>query len=145
MLTRELVRGYRFFRSQGCRAEGALHLARAEELLERAVDAGVASVEWLDDPEPYDCGDACTEDEARARFDSNEWTGPYGCVLRIDGETAGSLWGIVVGQWGTADPYCRLIAAELAWEVEDDLRQAVGDRLDVTLLSSVRQASAVGV
>jgi hypothetical protein len=132
---------FRFFHDHagyvvGESAIGAIALARAEELLERAIDLGVARVEWVDDDEPYDYNprgrgfeDADAEDAAR-RFDSNEWTGPFGCVVDIAGETGASLWGIVVGPRGTNDPYCRVVAAELASEIEDDLRQAIGDALD---------------
>lgn len=48
-------------------------------------------------------------------------------------EHLASLWGIVVGPRGTDDPYCRVVQAELALEIEDELRQAVGDALDARL------------
>ncbi len=67
----------------GERAIGAASLARAESLLNRAIDCGVATVQWLDDDEPYDQGDSCSDDEARAKFESNEWTGPFGCVVWV--------------------------------------------------------------
>lgn len=126
---------YRFFREYaggivGESALGALRLARVEELLSRALDLGVANVTWHNDDEPYEHG-AFTADEAQAKFDSNEWTGPYGCVVSIteNGDFA-SLWGIVVGPRSMDDPYCRVVVAELASELADDLRQAVGDALD---------------
>ena len=112
------------------RAACALELARAEELLETAIDENVAEVVWEWDDTPYDPGDVCTLAEAREKFESNEWTGPFGCVLKIDGETVESLWGIVVGPNETNDPYCRVIAAELASQCEDMLRQALGDARD---------------
>lgn len=118
-------------------ARVALDLARAEELLERACNLSVACVQWLDDETPYDPGDFVTEDEAREKFASNEWTGPYGCRVLVyqQGDTTpsdeASLWGIVVGPRGTADPYCRVVAAELASELEDELRQTIGDALDI--------------
>lgn len=73
----------------GRRAEGALESARAELVLSDAVDLGVATVEWLDDEEPYDPGDVCTVEEARAKFESNEWTGQiavstYSHVMPLD-------------------------------------------------------------
>jgi hypothetical protein len=120
-------------------ARVALDLARAERLLDEAVDLGVASTDWLPDDEPYEYNprgrgfeDADAED-ARKRFESNEWTGPFGCTITIggeEGEVAASLWGIVVGSQETDDPYCRVVRAELASEIEDDLRQAIGDYLD---------------
>lgn len=139
-------KAYAFFRGQGMPASSALNLTRAESLLERAQDLGVASVEWVDDDESYDPGDFVTEEEAREKFDSNEWTGPFGCVVRVfdsveygrdrAGDNLQSLWGIVVGPRGTADPYCRVIVAELACELEDDLRQVIGDALDALNFAS---------
>ncbi len=136
---------FRFFSAHGGgrvghTAESALSLARAEELLETAVDLGVASVDWVDDDMPYDPGDADTPEDAARYFESGAWTGPYGCIVRVfdsveySGERTGdalqSLYGIVVGPRGTEDPYCRLVAAELASELEDELRQAIGDARD---------------
>lgn len=132
----------------GERAKGAIRLARAEQLLERAVDLGVASVEWRDDDcEPYDPGDSATAEEAARYFGENTWTGPFGCVVQCgelyeyavssgresQREHLASLWSIVVGPRGTDDPYCRVVVAELACELEDELRQAVGDALDARL------------
>lgn len=146
----QLVKRYRFFREHaggwvGHSAETALDLARAEALLEDATDLGVAAVQWVDDDTPYDT-DLYTDEEIRAKFESNEWTGPYGCIVSVYAESDDasdtlahldrvaaderSLWGIVVGQWGTNDPYCRVVAAELASELEDALRQAIGDARD---------------
>lgn len=116
----------------GERAKGAIALARAEQLLERAIGLGVASCEWVDDCEPYDPGDVDSPEDVARWFESGAWTGPFGCVLNV-GDAGASLWGIVVGSRGTDDPYCRVVAAELACEVEDDLRQAIGDALDARL------------
>lgn len=133
----------------GERARGAIQLARAEQLLERAVELEVASVEWVDDQEPYDPGDSATAEEAERYFGENTWTGPFGCIVRVLEEAGesedgleyldrvsaaeASLWSIVVGPRGTDDPYCRVVTAELALELEDELRQAVGDALDARL------------
>jgi len=57
------------------RAACALKLARAEEGLECALAYEEASVEWVDDVEPYDPGDSFTEEEAARRFESGAWTG----------------------------------------------------------------------
>ncbi len=129
----QLLASYRFMRANagyvvGENAKGALDLARAEQLLERAVDLEVASLTWEWDDDPYDAGDL-SDEEAQAKFDSNEWTGPFGCIVQTDDAVA-SLWSIVVGQRGTNDPYCRVVAAELALELADDLRQSIGDYLD---------------
>jgi len=146
----ELLRSYRFHREHGGGIVGqsalwALRSARAELLLAEAVDADVARVQWLYDEEPYEHG-FYSDDEVAAKFDSNEWTGPFGCVIWIGNDLSGfdpdrdrdpaewtqntSLWGIVVGQWGTNDPYCRVVESELALDLEDDLRQAIGDARD---------------
>lgn len=149
MTTAERVEAYRFMREHagyvvGMRAQGALDLARAEQLLQRACEAGVASVEWVDDFEALDFDD----DDATARgVESGELVGPCGCVLRVDGTVAASLWGIVLQAptWAGDDPYARVVAAELACECEADLRQATGDALDVALLGEARLVAAVGV
>lgn len=112
------------------RAACALELARNERTLEEAVALDVAEVRWVDDFEPYDAGDVDTPEQVARYFESGRWTGPYGCTLSVAGEEVASLWGIVVGPKGTDDPYCRVVQAELASEVLDDLRQAIGDELD---------------
>lgn len=135
------------------RAVCALELARAEQLLTDAIAGDAASIEWIYDEEPYDQGDSCTDDEARAKFESNEWVGPFGCIVKVYAEPAehvdtlayldrvadaeASLFGIVVGPRGTDDSYCRVVAAELASELLDELRQAIGDALDAATCSLV--------
>jgi len=111
----------------------SLSLARAERLLDEAEELGIAETKWEVEEETYDPGDVCSEDEARAKFESNEWTGPFYCSITIggeDGEVAASLGMIVLGSQETDDPYARVVRAELASEVEDELRQAVSDYLD---------------
>jgi hypothetical protein len=105
----------------------ALEAARAELRLAELVDDERANVEWVDDDQPYDPGDVCTDDGARAKFESNEWTGPFGCVVTIDGEQE-SLWGIVVGPRGTDDPYCRVVEAELASEALRRIDEEAAER-----------------
>jgi hypothetical protein len=133
-MTGELIARYRFMREHagwrvGHKSEDALALARAEATLEQAVDAGAARIVWEDDDLPYEHG-FMSDEEIAAKFESNEWTGPFVCLLYVDDEVVESLGGIVVGQWGTNDPYCRVVAAELASEAEDEIRQALGDALD---------------
>ena len=130
----DLLRRYRFHREHnggwvGHDAEVALRAARVEILLDEAIDLGLAEVAWEWDDEPYDCGDDDPEWVAR-QFESNAWTGPFGCVLTLNGEVLTSVWGVVVGPRGTDDPYCRVTVSDLALEIEDDLRQAIGDHLD---------------
>lgn len=121
------------------RAVCAISLARAEALLAEAVELGAASVRWDWDPEPYEHG-FFSDEEISAKFESNEWTGPFGCIVEAGSESV-SLWGIVVGPRGTNDPYCRVVAAEFASELEDDLRQAIGDARD-SLTSTESEVSA---
>jgi hypothetical protein len=110
-------------------ARVALDLARAETLLDRAQSDGVASIEWEQDDLPYEHG-VFSDDEIRGLFSSGEWTGPFVCTLRIGDEIVASLGGIVVGPRETDDPYCRVVAAELASEMENELREAHSDWLD---------------
>ena len=125
---------YRFFFENdgyisGRKAEGALRSARTERLLEQAVDLGVATVEWVDDDD-YDHGFYdMTDEQVREKFDSNEWTGPYGCIVTV-GDESESLWGIVLGPNGTNDPYARCVATELAGSLRNDLWQAISDAKD---------------
>jgi len=110
-------------------ARVALDLARAEEVLSRATEQGIARVEWRDDDYPYDC-DGYTQDEIVEKFRSNEWSGPFACLVYVADEVAASLCGIVVGPKHTNDPYCRVVEAELASEIESELREALSDAAD---------------
>jgi len=151
MITTELRSAFRFFSEHagyivGKHAKGALDLARAEQLLRRAEDLGIAAVEWVDDDLPWDEGTEISAEEASEKFASNEWTGPYVCLVGILAErddrpdtlsytprvydTNGAIGGIVLNSRGTNDPYARVVVAELASELADDLRQAIGDALD---------------
>jgi hypothetical protein len=113
------------------RAACALELARAEELLEDAIGLELARVRIEHDPEPYEVDDdVMSEAEVRSKFASNEWTGPFGVILELEEEHTASLWGIVVGPKESGDPYMRVVAAELADEHADELRQAIGDARD---------------
>lgn len=131
---------YDFFRANGGGivghdAERALDLARAEELLDEAEDVDAARFTWHDDPDPYDPGTETTREEAARLFESNTWTGPYGADLTIGDDpatrphgrpwSAASLWGIVLGPKGIGDPYARVVRAELADELADELRAAL--------------------
>lgn len=102
------------------RAVCAIRAARAWLRLQDAIEAGIASVEWEDD-EDYRLGDihGMTEAEERAKFESGEWTGPFGCIVTYRGESS-SCWGITLDQSGTRDPYARTMEADLASEVMPD-------------------------
>lgn len=132
-------------RPSGISARVALDLARAEALIEEAQELGVASVEWRDDDEPYEHG-CMTDDEVREQFANNRWTGPYGCVVTIGDDHAASLWGIVLDSRGVSvgigpfladDPYARVVRAELASELVEDLMQAIGDAKDAQLATAL--------
>lgn len=124
---------YRFFLDEhagyvvGRAAEGALDLARAEAWAEEMEDAGRLSIRWEYDDEPYD-QDIYTQEEAARKFDTGAWTGPYGCVLRLEGDVAASLWGIVFGPEELNDPYARVVAAELAAEARSDFAREEAER-----------------
>lgn len=132
-MNEDLRKRFRFFHENaggivGQSAIGAIELARAELRLEEMQDNGEdVAAWWEDDPEPYDVGTVVTEDEARALFESNAWTGPYGCIVRV-GETYASLWGIVLGPRGTDDPYARVVMAELASEALDGADREAAER-----------------
>lgn len=125
-------------RPSGIAARNALDLARAEALLDEASELGIATTSWPFDDEPYEHG-CMTDDEVREQFENNRWTGPFGCVLSIgDDSHAASLWGIVLDSRGASegipgsydDPYARVVRAELASELIEDLMQAIGDAKD---------------
>ncbi len=109
----------------GRHAELALMSARDERRFE---DLG-GTIRWEYDDEPYDGGDCFTDEEIRTKFESNEWSGPYGCIATL-GEYEASCWGIVLGQADLNDPYARVMAAEEASQVlyEYDLEQAEAER-----------------
>lgn len=131
---------YLFFRQHGGGIVGesarvALDLARAEQLLDEAEELDAARFQWVDDPEPYDPGDANTPEQVARYFDENRWTGPYGAVLEVGDDPAvrphgrpyssSSLWGVVLNQAGTRDPYARVVRAELAADLVDELAAAL--------------------
>ena len=118
-------------------AKNALDLARAEELIDRAQCEDVVSVEWFDDDLPWDEGTEISAEEAAAKFASNEWTGPYVVVVKIGDDVVASLSGIVVGPRNINDPYCRVVVAELACEIREDLREALSDALDTRITCPV--------
>lgn len=111
---------YRFFKQNagyvvGRRAEGALALARAEALAGAQPER--IRFRWEADPNadrgPGDWG--WPEPEVR-RFWRTEHE-VWGCVLEVDGEPRGSLWGI----WDPDAGYRREIEAELLLEaIEED-------------------------
>lgn len=143
-LSPDMQERYSFFRSQGVGARRALGLARAEVLLDRAVTLDVASVAWLDDPEPYETD---YPEDVRG-LESGALVGPCGCIVTVGPEFV-TLWGVVVRAPSLQgdDPYLRVVAAELACELEDSLRQAIGDDLDAApdeLLPVLAAVYAVG-
>jgi hypothetical protein len=128
---------YRWFKQHagyrvGHCAEDAIALMRAETLLDDAEHWDLAHVEWQYDAEPYEHG-VFTDAEVAAKFESNEWTGPYAALLYVGGDVVGALGGITLGPQDLNDPYARVVAAELALEAEDEIRQALGDLLDARI------------
>ncbi len=136
MIGSERREAFRFFVEQAGyatppgRAVCALELARAEALLREAVELGAASVEWVEDLEPLDSDDTVTI----AMLDDGSLVGPAGCIVQV-GDAERSLWGIVLIAPSASgdDPYMRVVEAELASELLDELRQAVGDARDASL------------
>lgn len=113
------------------RAACALELAKAEELLEEAEGLELARYELVDDPLPWDPGDTGTTD---ADFAAGTITGPYWARLEVGSyndagewecDDATSLGGITCGPAGESDPYTRVVRAELALELRQELGKAV--------------------
>jgi hypothetical protein len=128
----DLRRRFRFFHEWGGswvghRAVSAIADARAELWLDELEAAGSAATTVEYDDEPYDPGDVCTEDEAREKFDSGEWSGPFGVTVEC-GDFSASLWGIVVGPRGESDPYIRVVRAELAGDVRAQIETEQRER-----------------
>lgn len=98
---------YDFFKANtrrpGFNAKWALTLARAEALYERAHKAGVASIDWNDDPD----------------------LPGYWVSLNVNDEVEASLGGIILDG---GDPWKRVVEAELALDAEDAIRQALIER-----------------
>lgn len=129
------------------RAACALELAKAEELLEEAGSLELARLEILDDPEPWDAGDTGI---TPADFDAGRITGPYWVRVEVGSHNDAGEWepddvascgGITCGPAGDRDPYLRVMAAELALELADELRRAIGDRAD--MVQQLEQLAAV--
>lgn len=150
MIEQDLRKRYAFMREWaggivGENARCALELARAEQLLDRAIDAGVAAVLWEDEVDwSYgDLGDVYTEDEMRAKFQSNEWTGPAWCAIKVGHEVEASLGMIVLGPRGTDDPYARVVAAELASGIADQLRRTLDAIEGPAAIRALRRIHAI--
>lgn len=137
MISEQRRKAFRFFLEHAGyatppgRAACALDLARAEMKFELAQEEENASVDWFFDDIPYDHGIYSTKEIAQ-KFESNEWSGPFGCIVKyFDAEA--SLWGIVFGQRETSDPYARVVAAELAEEAisEHEKEMAEKERAEI--------------
>jgi|SRR5215469_5124468 len=130
----ETLRQYRYHRANGGTAEGSLACARTRILLDRAIDENVAEIRWDYEEERYEDVFGFEDDAERKWFydgiENGSITGPFYAVLRIEGETVASLGMVTLGPRYFEDYYAKLIEVELAAEVEDDLRQALGDALD---------------
>lgn len=95
------------------RVRCALALARAEH----ALAASPSSVGWVDDPDA-DTSFLHQDDweEDLAAYERGEFVF-MGAILRdVDGEHIQSLWGIHLARDWRADPYRRVVEAELAHE-----------------------------
>lgn len=130
------------YRTPPGRAVCALELARAEELADEAEAEEIAEWLWEYDPLPWDEGTEISAEEARRKFESNEWTGPFVGFWKIAGEISSSIGGVVLGPEETGDPYARVLRAELAGELEAELRQALGDARDAEQLEELDEAIA---
>ena len=117
----ERIRAYRFFREHagyvvGENARGALELARAEQLLQEAQNLSMAYTNIVADEEG-----------------TLEGCPAVGIVVGVfePGDVTpshvASLWGI---EEDAPDSYLRVVRAELASELHDELRQTIGDTLD---------------
>jgi|SRR5215472_484160 len=130
----ETLRQYRYHRANGGTAKGSLDCARTRILLDRAVETGAVEIVWEYEEERYEDVFGFEDDAERDRFyrdlESNTITGPFYCALRIEGETIASLGMVTLGPRETDDYYAKLVEVELAMDADDDIRQALGDRLD---------------
>lgn len=98
-------------RTQG-RWRCARELAKAER---QARDAGY-SFQWVEDQD-FDASDFADESEGGWSAAEKAAMIGYGCVLRNrEGAILASLWGITLADNSLADPYCRVVEAELASE-----------------------------
>lgn len=124
--------------------KGAVALARAEMLLEAAKEAGIAEVKWQQDDD-VDTSWMDKKDMEDYRSGRVEY---LGCVIEVNGEHCGSLWGIgLLG--GRSDPYARVIEAELALECEDALKAGLrkaqrGARRGLKIKPNARRGSPRG-
>jgi hypothetical protein len=125
-MTKELRDAYLFQRRYGMshqpqRAALALKHAKAWLLLQEAVDCGVAEIDWCEDEEiPAD--EACCEDCAHDI--STGWVQSYRCAIWINGEPVTEITHLLLQSLGH-DPAQRVVEAELAAEVHEELEAAL--------------------
>ena len=130
-MTPELLREYRFQRLHhhdglGQRAEACLRYARASLQLHEAIDAGVASIEWAEDPDvsPWEFECPCCRDGLATGALQAFW-----CGLSIHGALMTSLGGIPMSSLD--DPLRRIVESELASECSEALWYALWDVTDL--------------
>jgi len=106
----------------GHHAERALHAARMEALLHHAMDIGVVTIAWEDDPYTDISGMDAIDQRA---YDAGDIF-MLSCTIRhATGQILACCGGISVKS--PHDPYCRVMEAELASECVDALTQALND------------------
>lgn len=123
-------KAYQWFRGQGVRAQAALTLARGEDLLDLAEEAGIARLEWQDEDDRYEDTIGFESERERERWYcdaiAGRITGPYWAALYVNDNVEASVGMVTLGPGDiSGDPYAREIRAELGCEAQDAIRRAL--------------------
>ena len=141
-MNNKIATAYRYHRANGGTASGSLYCARLGVLLDEATDAGVVEVKWEYEQESYEDVFGFESDDERKQWyrdiENGTITGPYWVAMSVEGETLASLGMVTLGPRDIdGDYYARLVTIELAAEIEDEIRQALGDVRDARITCPV--------
>lgn len=108
--------GFSYQPNTETRTQGRWRCARELAKAEQAARERGWSFRWVFDHH-FDASDFASEEEGGWSDEEKAAMVGYGCVMvDRDGEQLGSLWGITLADNSLADPYCRVVEAELASE-----------------------------